>query len=108
MSDEDDPADLDHPLLRSTQTAFTYADLERHAKRHAIRFLKPLTCANGAKPLGTGLWEGIALRSPLAGRPSEDTGHPARPADRRLGRSPARGGSSGRNLLHQRTIVVTS
>ncbi len=62
IPDADDPAELERALTVAEETAFTYADLEHHAKRHSVRFLKTLTCANGAKPLGTGLWEGIPLR----------------------------------------------
>lgn len=62
VPDPEDPAEVDQALAVAAGTAFTYADLEHHAKRHSVRFLKTLTCANGAKPLGTGLWEGIPLR----------------------------------------------
>lgn len=62
VADPEDPADLQQPLTKDRGNAFTFADLEKHARKHAVRFLKTLTCANGAKPLGTGLWEGIPLR----------------------------------------------
>ena len=62
LADPDDPAVMDRELSKAAGTAFTYADLRRLARTHTVRFLKTLTCANGAKPLGTGLWEGVPLR----------------------------------------------
>jgi DMSO/TMAO reductase YedYZ molybdopterin-dependent catalytic subunit len=32
------------------------------AEKHAVRFLKVMTCNNGDSPLGMGLWEGVPLR----------------------------------------------
>lgn len=66
VADPEDPAELASELTVATGTAFTYADLERMAKTKSVRFLKTLTCANGAKPLGTGLWEGVPLRDVVA------------------------------------------
>lgn len=62
VADRDDPAVMDNELSKANGNAFTYADLKRHARRNSVRFIKTLTCANGAKPLGTGLWEGVPLR----------------------------------------------
>jgi DMSO/TMAO reductase YedYZ molybdopterin-dependent catalytic subunit len=36
--------------------------LMKLAQRHAVRFLKVMTCNNGNSPLGMGLWEGVPLR----------------------------------------------
>jgi hypothetical protein len=33
------------------------------ADKHAVRYMKVMTCNNGASPLGTGLWEGVPLRA---------------------------------------------
>jgi hypothetical protein len=33
------------------------------AEKHAVRFLKVMTCNNGDSPLGVGLWEGVPLRT---------------------------------------------
>lgn len=62
VADPDDPAVVDNELSLANGNAFTYDDLKRHARRNSVRFIKTLTCANGAKPLGTGLWEGVPLR----------------------------------------------
>ena len=66
VADPDDPADVARELTINGGTAFTYADLMRVARKKSVRFLKTLTCANGAKPLGTGLWEGIPVRDVVA------------------------------------------
>ncbi len=62
LADPEDPAVVDQELTIAGGTAFTYDALMRMAEHSAVRFLKTLTCANGAKPLGTGLWEGVPVR----------------------------------------------
>ena len=53
---------LEKPLSREAGTALDWAGLMSLAEKHAVRFLKVMTCNNGDTPLGMGLWEGIPLR----------------------------------------------
>ena len=62
LSDPQAPVKLEEELDAKNGTAFSYDDLMEASEQHAVRFVKTLTCANGAKPLGTGLWEGVPLR----------------------------------------------
>jgi hypothetical protein len=60
-----DPASnskIDRPLSRSDGTALSWQGLMQLAERHAVRFLKVLSCTNMDEPLGMGLWEGVPLR----------------------------------------------
>ncbi len=66
ISDPKYPAQLRQELRFHEGTAFRYADLLELGKTRSVRFLKDLMCANGAHPLGTGLWEGVPLRDVLA------------------------------------------
>lgn len=63
VADPDAPPQLGAPLTRELGTALDFPALLRLGERHAVRFLKVLTCNNGARPLGTGLWEGVPLRT---------------------------------------------
>lgn len=65
VSDPRYPASLDRELRHRDGTALRFGDLLALGERRAVRFLKTLTCANGAEPLGTGLWEGVPLRDVL-------------------------------------------
>lgn len=62
VSDPDAPAKIEAPLERAAGTALDWDGLMKLAERHAVRFLKVMTCNNGASPLGMGLWEGVPLR----------------------------------------------
>jgi len=54
--DPEHPAKLDKPLT------LDFAALLKLAERHAVRFVKVMTCLNIGCPLGTGVWEGVPLR----------------------------------------------
>ena len=55
-------AQVEHPLTREAGTAIDWAGLMQLAEKHAVRYLKILTCTNMAEPFGMGLWEGVPLR----------------------------------------------
>lgn len=57
------PPKLAAPLSHELGTALDWQALMKLAERHAVRFLKVMTCNNGGSPLGMGLWEGVPLRT---------------------------------------------
>lgn len=64
----DDPqhkSRLRNPLTKEKNTAFTFDDLMKLARTHAVRFPKVMTCLNVGCPLGNGIWEGVPLRKVL-------------------------------------------
>jgi DMSO/TMAO reductase YedYZ molybdopterin-dependent catalytic subunit len=62
ISDPDNPATLHHTLTRKNGTALDFNALLKLGEKHAVRFAKTMTCLNIGCPLGTGIWEGVALR----------------------------------------------
>lgn len=63
-----DPASnsrLGRPLTKKNGAALDWAGLLRLGERHAVRYLKVMTCNNLSGPLGMGLWEGVPLRDVL-------------------------------------------
>ncbi|MBM4074819.1 MAG: hypothetical protein FJ267_04165, partial [Planctomycetes bacterium] len=62
IADPESPAKIESPLSRDLGTAIDWNGLMKLAEARAVRFLKVLTCNNGASPLGMGLWEGVPLR----------------------------------------------
>lgn len=62
VSDPDAPAKIEKPRTKEAGNAIDWAELMRLAEKNTVRFLKVMTCNNGAKPLGMGLWEGVPLR----------------------------------------------
>ena len=71
-----DPASdtkLERPLLIEAGTALDFAGLLELAERHAVQYMKAITCNNLGEPLGMGLWEGVPLRVVLwMARPVEN------------------------------------
>ena len=64
------------PLSRQSGTALTWPALMKLAEKHAVRYLKVMTCNNISDPLGMGLWEGVPLREVLwLTRPSANLRH---------------------------------
>ena len=63
VADPDAPAKLGAPLSKEAGTALDWDGLMKLAEKHAVRFLKIMTCLNGGSPLGMGLWEGVPLRT---------------------------------------------
>ena len=62
LADPESNARVERPLRLADETALTFEALMQLAGKHAVRFLKTMTCNNEDTPLGTGLWEGVPLR----------------------------------------------
>jgi len=62
IADPQSDAKLQNPLSKSRGTALDWPALMKLAEKHAVRYLKVMSCTNVAKPLGMGLWEGVPLR----------------------------------------------
>lgn len=65
VPDVESKAKVDRPLSKEAGTALDFPQLMKLAEKHAVRFLKIMTCNNGGSPLGMGLWEGVPLREVL-------------------------------------------
>ncbi len=73
MSDPDAPAKIETPRLIENDNAIDWDELMQLAEKHAVKVLKVMTCNNGNKPLGMGLWEGVPLRELIwSTKPSGD------------------------------------
>jgi hypothetical protein len=53
---------VEAPLSKEHGTALDWPGLMKLAEKHAVRYLKVMTCNNLNAPLGMGLWEGVPLR----------------------------------------------
>ena len=62
IPDPDTKPVVENPLSRANGTALDWAALMRLADKHAVSFMKIMTCNNIGRPLGMGLWEGVPLR----------------------------------------------
>jgi DMSO/TMAO reductase YedYZ molybdopterin-dependent catalytic subunit len=56
IADPDSDSRIEQPL------SIDFDALMRLADKHAVRYIKALTCNNIGEPLGVGLWEGVPLR----------------------------------------------
>jgi len=65
VPDPDSNSQVANPLSKERGTALTWKGLMALGEKHAVRFLKVLTCTNVPDPLGMGLWEGVPLRDVL-------------------------------------------
>ena len=62
VADPQSDCTIEHPLSKERGTALDWAALMKLAEKHAVRYLKVMTCTNMADPCGMGLWEGVPLR----------------------------------------------
>ena len=62
VADPESNAQVERPLSKATGTALDWDGLMKLAEKHAVRFLSVMSCTNGARPCGMGLWEGVPLR----------------------------------------------
>jgi DMSO/TMAO reductase YedYZ molybdopterin-dependent catalytic subunit len=53
---------VEHPLSKLLGTALNWDGLMELAEKHAVRFMSVMSCTNGKRPFGMGLWEGVPLR----------------------------------------------
>ena len=62
VADPESNAQVERPLSKATGTALDWDGLMKLAEKHAVRFLSVMSCTNGSRPCGMGLWEGVPLR----------------------------------------------
>jgi DMSO/TMAO reductase YedYZ molybdopterin-dependent catalytic subunit len=65
VADPENPAKLGKTFTKKDGTALDFAALLKLGEKHAVRFAKTMTCLNIGCPLGTGVWEGVPLRTVL-------------------------------------------
>jgi len=63
VPDPNSNPEMEHPMSREKGNPLTFDGLMKLAEKHAVRFLKIMTCNNIGAPLGMGLWEGVPLRN---------------------------------------------
>ena len=63
VPDPDSNAAVVNPMTRKKGNALDFKGLMKLAEKHAVRFLKVMSCNNMKNPLGMGLWEGVPLRN---------------------------------------------
>jgi DMSO/TMAO reductase YedYZ molybdopterin-dependent catalytic subunit len=54
---------IEHPLSKELGTALDWSGLMALAEKHAVRYMKAMTCLNVDQVFGMGLWEGVPLRN---------------------------------------------
>lgn len=62
IPDPESNARVERPLTTDAGTALDWEGLMRIARERVVRFLSVMSCTNGGKPCGMGLWEGVPLR----------------------------------------------
>jgi DMSO/TMAO reductase YedYZ molybdopterin-dependent catalytic subunit len=62
VPDSKSDCQVENPLSKERGTALDWPALMKLAEKHAVRYLKVMTCTNMADPCGMGLWEGVPLR----------------------------------------------
>lgn len=62
LADPESDSKVEHPLSKALGTALKWDGLMKLAEKQAVRFLHVVSCTNGNKPFGIGLWEGVPLR----------------------------------------------
>ena len=73
VADPGSDTQLEQPLTIAAGTALDFSGLMQLAERHAVQYLKAITCNNLGEPLGMGVWEGVPLRVVLwLARPVEN------------------------------------
>jgi hypothetical protein len=54
---------IESPLSKELGTAMDWSGLMALAEKHAVRYMKVMTCLNVDRVFGMGLWEGVPLRN---------------------------------------------
>ena len=62
IPDPESDAKVERPLSKELDTALDWEGLMKLAQKRAVRFLSVMSCTNGRRPFGMGLWEGVPLR----------------------------------------------
>lgn len=62
VGDVDSNSKIERPLSKEAGTALDWDGFMKLAEKSAVRFMSVMSCTNGRKPCGMGLWEGVPLR----------------------------------------------
>jgi len=62
LADPESNAEVQQPLTKASGTALDWDALMKLAETKAVRYMFVMSCTNGRKPCGMGLWEGVPLR----------------------------------------------
>ena len=62
IADPTSDVQIENPLSKELGTALDWSGLMALAEKHAVRYMKAMTCLNVDKVFGMGLWEGVPLR----------------------------------------------
>ena len=62
VADPESDVKIEGPLSKELGTALDWPGLMALAKKHAVRYMKAMTCLNVDRVFGMGLWEGVPLR----------------------------------------------
>jgi DMSO/TMAO reductase YedYZ molybdopterin-dependent catalytic subunit len=62
VADPGSDVQIQNPLSKELGTALTWADLMALAEKHAVRYMKAMTCLNVGEVFGMALWEGVPVR----------------------------------------------
>ena len=62
IADPTSDVQIENPLSKELGTALDWSDLMALAEKHAVRYMKAMTCLNVDRVFGMGLWEGVPLR----------------------------------------------
>jgi DMSO/TMAO reductase YedYZ molybdopterin-dependent catalytic subunit len=62
VADTESGVQIERPLSKELGTALDWAGLMALAEKHAVRYMKVMTCLNVSNVNGMGLWEGVPLR----------------------------------------------
>jgi len=63
IADPHSDVQIEKPLSKQDGTALDWPGLMALAERHAVRYMKVMTCLNVDRVFGMGLWEGVPLRN---------------------------------------------
>jgi len=62
VADPTSDVKIESPLSKELGTALDWSGLMAMAEKHAVRYMKVMTCLNVDRVFGMGLWEGVPLR----------------------------------------------
>ena len=62
IADPTSDVQIESPLSKELGTALDWSGLMALAEKHAVRYMKAMTCLNVDRVFGMGLWEGVPLR----------------------------------------------
>jgi DMSO/TMAO reductase YedYZ molybdopterin-dependent catalytic subunit len=63
IADPTSDVQIENPLSKQRGTALNWSGLLALTEKHAVRYMKAMTCLNVDRVFGMGLWEGVPLRN---------------------------------------------